>query len=371
MSREEIRDSAGQAAGMLDDFPEIADNELRTKNSLIEPFLRSLGYDTTHPEQVTLEELTDLGGKIDYVLRGETRATIAVEAKRAGLKLSDKETKQLRSYFTFSAAVAGILTNGVDYWLFTDLHKPNVMDSEPYRQIDITQLGDNDIHHFETLTRENVQQSAVREQAQRERYRTLVDEIVAEELRNPSLEFLKLVGKRAGIKPLTRANLEFLSPLVAEAVAGHLNKEAPTYPPSDAPSDESPPTPSPVESPLSPGKKGSITRRQLQGATLFGQARSVHSYREVLTSVVAELQTLHGKGGFAARVLDQRVFRGRKWWYISTEQHHLGPDRTKSKVGDHWVDTNLNAKNMVRRARLFLTAFGHDPDELVIHTSDE
>ena len=86
--------------------------------------------------------------------------------------------------------MVGILTNGVDYWLFTDLAKTNVMDSAPYHRVRCqSHLTDNDIHHLETLTRSQVQQSAIHEQAQRERYRKLVNEIVDQELRSPSQEF--------------------------------------------------------------------------------------------------------------------------------------------------------------------------------------
>ena len=366
MFTERIREHAAWVADMLDAYPDIARIEARTKSSLIEPLLRCLGYDPNDPGQVELEAAIR-GKKVDYMLTGEKDAKVAVEAKPAKTTLSEKEMDQLDTYFHHSEAVAGVLTNGVDCWLFTDLDKTNVMDSEPYRKIDITQLNDNDIHHLETLTRDNLHQGAVREEAQRERYRRLVNEIVAEELRSPSLEFLKLVGKSAGIKPLTKANLAFLGPLVTKAVRGQMNQEAPPDPSPKVPPTASAPTPSP-KSP-SPGPRAAATRKQFRGATLFGQELSATSYREVLTSVVAELQIRHGKG-FATLVRNEKIFRGKKWWYVSTEQDHLAPKRNKYKVRDHWVDTNLNAKDMVRRARLFLNAFGHDPDELAIHPGD-
>ncbi len=330
---------------MLNTYPDIATSEAQTKNSLIEPLLRRLGYDPSHPEQVTLEVSTELGGKMDYVLTGRADVKIAVEAKRAGVKLSEKETNQLRSYFTFSEVIAGVLTNGVQYWLFTDLDKTNVMDAQPYRRVNLGDPSDIDVEHLQELTRSRVQQSSVHEKAKKEQYRLAVNEIVAGELNSPSQEFLKLIGKKAGVN-LTKTNLEFLGPLVTGALNAHLHKEGPPDPP-----------------------KAVTTRKQFAGATLFGKKLSVNSYREVLTSVVAELQTRHGDG-FATRVRDEKVFRGKKRWYLSTEQHHLSP-RTKHKVGDYWVDTKLNARDTLRRARRFLKAFGHDPDELVIHTSND
>ncbi len=377
MFREKARESAAQVAEMLDTYPDIANNEIWTKTSLIQPFLTSLGYDTVHPGQVKLEVTTELGGRIDYVLTGESNAAIAVEAKRAGLTLSDKETNQLRSYFTFSEAVAAILTNGVDYWLFTDLHKRNVMDSEPYHRIDIRNLTDTDLRHLETLTRSRISQDAVHKQAQEGLYQVLIDSIVAQELRTPSPEFLRMVGKKAEIKPLNKANLAMLETLVTESIRHVLSKSAPK--PSDPPpgSDLPPavppvsaePTPDKSREKLTGGPKAADTKARFLGATLFGEALSVKNYKEVLTSVVADLQSRHSDT-FDEVVRDHQMFRGRKHWKISKETSDL-PSRATFKVGQHWVGTNLNAKDKIKRAHLFLTAFGHRPEDLVIHTKDD
>ena len=361
---QEIREHADWVA-KHSGHPDVTKSEAQTKASLIEPLIRCLRYNTSHLEQVALEVPTELGGKIDYVLTGQGNVKIAVEAKRAGITLSEKETNQLRSYFTFSETVAGILTNGVHYWLFTDLTKTNVMDSDPYRKIDVRNLNKNDIRHLESLTRSKVSQAVIHEQAQREQYRTIVNEIITQVLCSPpSQEFLKLIGRKAGLKPLSKANLEFLGPLVTEAINGHLNKEAP----SEATTTEGPPTPSPEDTP--PDSEAVETPPPFPRTTLFGQELSVNNYREILTSVVAELQNRHGEG-FATRVQDESVFKGKKWWYVSTELHHFSPKGTKQRVGNHWVNTDVDAKNKVRRARWFLKTFGHDPNELVIHTSDD
>ncbi len=341
MLREKIREHADWVAKILQGHPGITKSEATTKNSLIEPFLRCLHYDTTHPAQVALEVPTELGAKIDYVLTGQGNVKIAVEAKRAGITLSEKETNQLRSYFTFSEAVAGILTNGVDYWLFTDLEKTNVMDSEPYRKVDVRNLTNTDIRHLESLTRRSVNQNSIHQQAQRERYRTLVQQIVGQELSSPSQEFLKLVGKKVGIKPLTKSNLKLLEPLVREAISRNLGI--------------GPPPPCPEGTP--PAQ-----------VALFGKVIPAENYRQILTSVVTELQRRHSD--FAERVLKEPFMKaGRKWQYISTDKKDLCPPHAKRKVGAYFVDVHFNARNAVKRARVFLKAFGHDPEELVVPSS--
>ena len=363
MFREKIRESARRVVEMLESYPDIADNELQTKISLIEPVLRSLGYDTTHPEQVTLEVATELGGRIDYMLTGETKATIAVEAKRAGMNLSDKETKQLRAYFTFSEAVSGILTNGVTYWLFTDLDKRNVMDLEPFRKIDIRNATDNDLRHLEHLARSRVSKDRVHEQARQERYQAQINSIVAQELTEPSQEFLRLVGKKAEIKPLNKGNLAMLEPLVAEALRRSSGEPAPEVsPPPTAPS---PKSETQKKSPSSPK-----TKTVYQGASLFGNPLVANNWAQMLRDVVAELQVRH-PDDFDKVVSNPQVFRAKKYWMISKESSDLSSKRTKAKVGEFWVDTNLNAKNKIKRSHHFLKAFGYDPEDLVIHTQDD
>ena len=371
MFKERVREHAATVAGRLAAFPDIATTEAQTKNSPIEPFLRCLGYDPSHPEQVTLEVSTELGGKIDHVLTGQANVKIAVEAKKAGVKPSEKETNQLRSYFTFSEAAAAILTNGVDYWLFTDLKKTNVMDATPYHRADVKHLTDNDIHHLETLTRSHVQQGAVHEQAQRERYRTLVSEIVTQELRSPSQEFLRLIGKKAGIKPLTKPNLKMLEPLVGEAISQNRRLSPPTEStPESKPSDKSGPTSTTVSPTLTLNQKAALTKAGFKEATLFGKPLPARNYRQLLTSVVAELQTRH-PNDFAEWVSKEPFVKGtRKWQYISKDANDLSPPHQKHKVGEYYVDVNLNARGKVMRARLFLSAFGYSPDELVVHTAD-
>lgn len=347
MFREKITEHGERVETLLKEFPHIAKIEASTKGSLIEPFLRRLGYDTSHPQQVSLEVLTELGGRIDYLLTGRTNAKIAVEAKKADTTLSVKETNQLRSYFTFSEAVAGVLTNGVDVWLFTDLDKANVMDAEPYLMVDIRTATENDILHLQTLTRSQVSQSAIHEQARRERYRRLVNKIVIQELHTPSQEFLRLIGRKAGLKPLTKPNLNMLAPLVYEAL-GRKQESLPT------------PQPSPPLPPSSPSPKAL--------ASLFGDPLPAKTYRQVLIAVVSEMQNRH-PDRFAETVSNKPFVKvSRTWQWISSNRQDLSPARQFRQVGDYFLDVNLNAKNSVGRARSFLNSFGYSPTDLEVHS---
>lgn len=371
MLREKITEHADWVAKILHTHPNITKSEAGTKTSLIEPFLRCLGYNTSHPEQVALEVATELGGKIDYVLSGQANTKIAVEAKRAGITLSEKEINQLRSYFTFSEAVAGILTNGVDYWLFTDLEKTNVMDADPYRRVDVRNLTDSDIRHLASLTRSSVNQAAIHEHAQRERYRTIVTEVVTQELHSPSQDFLRLIGKRAEIKPLTKANLAFLQPLVQEALSHHLGQPHPRE--NDDAISPPHPAPPPVNTPpLTAGQKAAQTLKGFQGARLFGKRLSVANYTQLLTEVAKALLALHPH--IFAEVVQQKPFfkPDRKWQWVSKDRIDLYPDTPTRKVGHFYFDVGMSAKDKEKRARLLLERLGHDPDmDMEIQTSKQ
>lgn len=375
MFREEIAEHAKRAAELPEAYPGIKTSEAQTKNSLIEPFLRCLGYDPSHPEQVALEVSTELGGKIDYVLTGQANVKIAVEAKKAGAKLSEKETNQLRSYFTFSEAVAAILTNGVDYWLFTDLEKTNVMDAEPYHRVAVTQLTHNDIHHLETLARSHLQQEVVHQQAQRERYRKQVDEIVTQELKSPSHEFLRLIGKKAGIKPLTKAALEALQPLVAEAIKHVTKPLAPLRTDAQSspqPQGTSPTDNTPVDSPpLTAGQKAAVTLKKFKGATLFGKSLPVKNYTQLLIEVAKELRTRH-LDRFAELVEQAPFFKSdRKWQWVSVNKADIYPESPTRMVGDSFFDVGMSAKDKKKRADLLLKGLGYDPAKVLeIHVTD-
>ncbi|MDE0233179.1 MAG: type I restriction enzyme HsdR N-terminal domain-containing protein [bacterium] len=379
MFRAEIMEHASRVSNLIQAYPEIKNSEAQTKNSLIEPFLRCLGYDPSHPEQVTLEVSTELGGKIDYVLSGQADVKVAVEAKKAGVKLSEKETNQLRSYFTFSEAAAALLTNGVEYWLFTDLEKTNVMDATPFHRVDVTHLTDNDMHHLETLTRSQVQQDGVHQQAQRERYRRMVNEIVTQELHSPSQDFLKLVGRRVGIKPLTKSHLELLAPLVNEAIRRYRGVTSPPKPkpPSSTQTPKKPVSPTtyssqPTTAPTrgGSGKTTHLTLSRYRGATLFGKALPGNSYRQMLIAVVAALQARHPHD-FPDRVRNEKAFRGRQWWYISKDASDLSPKLDRAKVGEYHVNVNFGRLESVKQAHRFLIAFGYSADELEVQTSDD
>lgn len=121
--------------------------EQETKNTLIEPFFKELGYDIRHTEDIMTEVTCDIGKnneKVDYILCIAGQPKILVEAKDWRVELSTKHINQLFRYFSTSDCKLGILTNGLEYWFFSDFEKENVMDKKPFYKINALSICDKD-----------------------------------------------------------------------------------------------------------------------------------------------------------------------------------------------------------------------------------
>ena len=131
-------------------------NEETTKMSFILRLFGILGYDIHNKNEVAMEVPVD-SGRIDIVLRVNDKDLVIVECKALSEKLSDKSIKQLKRYYTDKKAHLAILTNGNDYWFFTDSERMNVMSKIPFSSIrisdskDYTSLDKYDRDHIENM----------------------------------------------------------------------------------------------------------------------------------------------------------------------------------------------------------------------------
>lgn len=169
--------------------------EEATKTSIVMPFFAMLGYDVFNPSEFVPEYIADVGikkgEKVDYAIKFDGVPAILVEVKSIKEKLT-KHSSQLFRYFGTSKAKFAILTNGLIYQFFTDLEDTNKMDEKPFLEIDITDIKDFQIIELKKFVKTHFDPSEIFSVASDLKYSYEFKNIFAEELNNPSDEFVKL-----------------------------------------------------------------------------------------------------------------------------------------------------------------------------------
>ncbi len=128
-----------------DEHKDKISNESQTKQYIILPVLRALGFDVNNPKDIISEFTADVAGKkgekIDYVLKINGKITILIECKHYKNKLEESERGQLERYFncrdSVDSARIAILTNGLIWKFFTDSKNSNVLDKNPFFIFDL------------------------------------------------------------------------------------------------------------------------------------------------------------------------------------------------------------------------------------------
>ena len=117
--------------------PYLEGNETRTRQALIDPMLRALGWDVEDPNSVELE----YGIKrkwADYALMGSGRPIAVIEAKSLGTPLNDDEKMQALNYANMDGIDYMAVTNG-DHWQMFDVFKRGQLDNRILMNFQLTQ----------------------------------------------------------------------------------------------------------------------------------------------------------------------------------------------------------------------------------------
>jgi hypothetical protein len=199
----------------------IAQTEEATKNAIVLPFLRVLGFDVFDPTQIIPEFVADVGlkkgEKIDYACKIGDRIEYLVEAKSVSTSLRDAQYSQLFRYFHTCDANIGILTNGLQIWFFTDLDAPNKMDAAPFFKFDLLSYDDNDLKELEKFHKANFSIENIQAAASSLKYLRGAMNFIEGQWNNPDEEFVRFVARGFYEGKLTSAVVNDLKPIVRRA----------------------------------------------------------------------------------------------------------------------------------------------------------
>ena len=191
------------------------------KNAFVMPFLNALGYDVFNPEIVVPEFTADFGvkkgEKVDYAIKLNGVITMLVECKPCGSDLAQQHTSQLYRYFSVTDARFSILTNGLNYWFYSDLDETNCMDQRPFFRFDILDHRPSDIAELSKFTQDQFDLDRILTTASTLKYSSAIQQEFARELEEPSDEMIKLFASRVYDGHFTKRVRDEFREIVANA----------------------------------------------------------------------------------------------------------------------------------------------------------
>lgn len=216
-----LKDTIDSLNKLISENSELIKNEESTKQFLILPLLKGLGYDTYSPQEVTPEFTADFhkkNEKVDYAISMNGQPKIFLEAKSINTSIN-KSAPQLSRYFsTFPSVKLGILTNGTEYRFFTDLNDSNIMDSKPFFIFNITNYTEDDFDNLVKFSKNVYDEETIKALAESLIYYQSFKSVIKEIFESPNDDFIKFVIKERFKFKVTQQFINSSRPLILKSI---------------------------------------------------------------------------------------------------------------------------------------------------------
>ncbi|MDE0467515.1 MAG: type I restriction enzyme HsdR N-terminal domain-containing protein [Candidatus Poribacteria bacterium] len=182
----------------ISNYKDKVKGERETINVFVLPFIRILGYDDANPTEVKTEFTADVGTKqgekVDFAILKDDKAIMLIECKDWSSDLSAENFSQLYRYFAaLPEAHIGVLTNGVVYQFYTDSEKENVMDDNPFFELNMSDIQQPLVDVLKNFTKDNFDLDEARTTAINLKLRTEIKGILTEQLETPTKGFVEFL----------------------------------------------------------------------------------------------------------------------------------------------------------------------------------
>ncbi len=208
-------DQLNALAAKVPKLCDVLKTEEATKNALVMPFIGILGYDIFDPTEVIPEFVADVGikkgEKVDYAIQKDGRIIMLFECKHCGGDLHIKHASQLFRYFSVTDARIAVLTNGVVYRFFTDLEAKNKMDEKPFLEVNMLDLNETVVSELKKLTKPAFNLDELMTTAGELKYTREVKKLLADQMDNPSDDFVKFFASKVFDGSLTPTRREYFA----------------------------------------------------------------------------------------------------------------------------------------------------------------
>ena len=201
---------------------DLIQTEEATKNALVMPFIKALGYDIFDPTEVIPEFVADVGSKkgekVDYAVMVDGQLSMLFECKCCGADLNNCHASQLRRYFHVTSARIAVLTNGITYRFFSDLEEKNKMDAKPFMEVNILDIDEQLIPELRKLTKNSFELDQMLSTANDLKYTREIKTFLENEFSSPSPDFLRFILSNvySGLK--TQQVIEQFTPIAKRAI---------------------------------------------------------------------------------------------------------------------------------------------------------
>jgi len=201
-------------------------SEEATKNALILPFFKLLGYDVFNPFEFVPEFTADVGvkkgEKVDYAIMVDEKPVILIEAKWCGEALDNHTSQQFR-YLGTTCAKFGILSNGINYRFYTDLNEPNKMDLDPFLDFNILDIHETIIPELKRFAKKTLDIDGAFNAAAELKYTGKIRELLDTLRTEPGENFIKFIMSEIydGIK--TQKAVDEFRPIVKRGFNQYIN----------------------------------------------------------------------------------------------------------------------------------------------------
>ena len=200
----------------------VALTEEATKTSVVMPFINTLGFDPFNLDEVIPEFIADVGmkkgEKVDFALRIDGHLTALIEVKPITMALGTTQFNQLYRYFGVTTARLAILTNGRQFWFFSDLDETNKMDKKPFFTFDLHAYDDHQVQELSKFQKENFSIDTIVASASNLKYQSDAANYLKRQLSEPDEDFVRHIGRYIHEGTLTKSVVEQLTPAIKGAL---------------------------------------------------------------------------------------------------------------------------------------------------------
>lgn len=336
----------------------VPSNERTAEYQMVVPILEALGWSFNSPFEISLgyKLKHGMGNQVDVALRHSDRAEAIIKVAKPGTITTDLPRQLIEEAIQEDAEIC-ILTNGIE-WLLSTSTQEGKFGQTPLVRLDIK---NEDVRRLKSKFYENLHAEIIaarrnppapendaEAQLDKEATRKALQLVLSDIFFQPPNEFLDLIGQE--LREKHEIDLNVIQ--TQEALAEYTTRQiVPIRELQEG------------DTTVKPGTNSKRRRRNKptpvpSHINLWGVRHRVDSHKDVLVIVAEKLYEEN-----PSRMHDAMTLRGSTVYYLTTNPGDMSL-YFRLKSSGLFVRCNLSGKDMHKRAREFLTFFGHKASDL-------